>query len=76
MAGREKWNQAMVDTIISCTTCELCNMRCSTSLPIEQSWLALRGKLIHEDGRMTFPPFEMMVVVPARASGSAMAGCT
>jgi len=61
MAGREKWNQAMVDTIISCTTCELCNMRCSTSLPIEQSWLALRGKLIQEDGRMTFPPFEMMV---------------
>jgi len=61
MAGREKWNQAMVDTIISCTTCELCNMRCSTSLPIEQSWLALRGKLIQDDGRMTFPPFEMMV---------------
>jgi Fe-S oxidoreductase len=66
MAGREKWNQAMVDTIISCTTCELCNMRCSTSLPIEQSWLALRGKLIHEDGRMTFPPFEMMVAALER----------
>jgi Fe-S oxidoreductase/FAD/FMN-containing dehydrogenase len=60
MAGREKWDQAMVDTVIGCTTCELCNRRCSTSLPIEQSWMTLRGKLVQDDGRMTFPPFEMM----------------
>jgi len=60
MEGREKWNQFMVDTIIACTTCELCNHRCSAALPIEQSWLKLRGKLIHEEKRMTFPPFEMM----------------
>ena len=60
MEGREEWDQFMVDTILSCTTCELCNLRCSASLPIEPSWMKLRGKLIQEDKRMTFPPFEMM----------------
>ena len=60
MEGREKWDQFMVDTIVVCTTCELCNLRCSASLPIEPSWMKLRGKLIDEDKRMTFPPFEMM----------------
>ncbi len=61
MEGREHWNQQMVDTFLACTTCELCNLRCSESLPIEPAWLKLRGKLVHEDKRMTFPPFEMMV---------------
>jgi Fe-S oxidoreductase/FAD/FMN-containing dehydrogenase len=60
MEGREEWNQFMVDTILACTTCELCNLRCSASLPIEPSWMKLRGKLINEDKKMTFPPFEMM----------------
>ena len=60
MEGRENWDQFMVDTILACTTCELCNLRCSASLPIEPSWMKLRGKLIHEDKKMTFPPFEMM----------------
>jgi Fe-S oxidoreductase/FAD/FMN-containing dehydrogenase len=60
MEGREQWNQFMVDTILVCTTCEFCNLRCSAALPIEPSWMKLRGKLIHEDKRMTFPPFEMM----------------
>lgn len=60
MEGRENWNQAMVDTILVCTTCELCNTRCSASLPIEQSWMKLRGILVHEEKRMTFPPFEIM----------------
>jgi len=60
LEGREEWNQFMVDSIVSCTTCELCNKRCSVSLPIEPSWLKLRGKLIQEEKRMTFPPFEMM----------------
>jgi Fe-S oxidoreductase len=50
----------MVDTILVCTTCELCNIRCSAALPIEPSWMKLRGQLIHEEKRMTFPPFEMM----------------
>jgi len=58
--GREKWNQKIVDTFLVCTTCELCNLRCSAALPIEPSWMKLRGKLIYEDKKMTFPPFEMM----------------
>ncbi|MFC1894029.1 FAD-binding and (Fe-S)-binding domain-containing protein [Chloroflexota bacterium] len=60
MEGREKWDQFMVGTILACTTCELCNLRCSASLPIEPSWMKLRGKLIDEDKKMTIPPFEMM----------------
>ncbi len=60
LEGREEWNQPMIDTFLVCTTCELCNDRCSAALPIEPSWMKLRGKLIHEDKRMTFPPFEMM----------------
>ncbi len=60
MEGREEWNQAVVDTFLVCTTCELCNLRCSAALPIEPSWMKLRGKLIHEEKKMTFPPFEMM----------------
>jgi Fe-S oxidoreductase/FAD/FMN-containing dehydrogenase len=60
MEGRAEWDQKIVDTILVCTTCELCNARCSAALPIEPSWMALRGKLIHEKKMMTFPPFEMM----------------
>ncbi len=60
MEGREKWDQFMVDTILVCTTCELCNLRCSAALPIEPSWMKLRGQLIQEEKRMTIPPFEMM----------------
>ena len=60
MEGREEWDQFMVDTILVCTTCELCNLRCSASLPIEPSWMKLRGILIDEDKKMTIPPFEMM----------------
>lgn len=60
MEGREEWNQFMVDTILVCTTCELCDFRCSAALPIESSWMKLRGILIDEEKRMTFPPFEMM----------------
>jgi Fe-S oxidoreductase/FAD/FMN-containing dehydrogenase len=60
MEGREDWNQRMVDTILVCTTCELCNLRCSASLPIEPSWMKLRGLLVNEKKEMTFPTFEMM----------------
>ena len=66
MEGREKWNQSMVDTFLVCTTCELCNLRCSAALPIEPSWMKLRGKLIDDEKRMTFPPFEMMSAALAR----------
>jgi Fe-S oxidoreductase len=60
MEGRAEWDQKMVDTVISCTTCELCDHRCSENLPIEPSWMKLRGRLVGEDKKMTFPPFEMM----------------
>jgi Fe-S oxidoreductase/FAD/FMN-containing dehydrogenase len=60
LEGRVKWDQQQVDTFLVCTTCELCNKRCSADLPIEQSWMKLRGKLVQDDRQMTFPPFEMM----------------
>ncbi len=73
MEGREEWDQFMVDTILACTTCELCNLRCSTALPIESSWMKLRGQLVQEKGRMTFPPFEMMTAA-LRKEGDIWAG--
>jgi len=73
MEGQVDWDQRMVDTFMVCTTCELCNLRCSASLPIEPSWMKLRGKLIHEDKRMTFPPFEMMAEA-VTAEGNIWAG--
>jgi Fe-S oxidoreductase/FAD/FMN-containing dehydrogenase len=73
MEGREKWNQFMVDTILVCTTCEFCNLRCSAALPIESSWMKLRGKLVHKEGWMTFPPFEMMSAA-LKAEGNIWAG--
>ncbi len=60
MEGRQKWDQAVVDSFLVCTTCELCDRVCSASLPVEPSWMKLRGKLIHEEKKMTFPPFVMM----------------
>ena len=73
MEGRADWDQKMVDTIMVCTTCELCNLRCSASLPIEPSWMTLRGKLIHEDKKMTFPAFEMMAEA-LKSEGNIWAG--
>ncbi len=73
MEGKVKWDQFMVDTFLVCTTCELCNLRCSAVLPIEPSWMTLRGKLVHEDKKMTFPPFEMMAAA-VEAEGNIWAG--
>ena len=73
LEGREKWDQFMVDSFIACTTCELCNLRCSANLPIEPSWMKMRGKLIDTDKRMTFPPFEMMAAA-LRKEGDIWAG--
>ena len=73
MEGRVKWNQKMIDTFLVCTTCELCNNRCSAALPIEPSWMKLRGKLINEKKEMTFPPFEMMAAA-LTAQGNIWAG--
>jgi Fe-S oxidoreductase/FAD/FMN-containing dehydrogenase len=73
MEGREKWDQFMVDTMLVCTTCELCNLRCSAALPIEPSWMKLRGQLIDEKKEMTFPPFEIMAA-SVRKEGDIWAG--
>ena len=73
MKGHVKWNQFMVDSILACTTCELCNYRCSVDLPIEPSWMKLRGQLVHEQGKMTFPPFEIMAAA-TRKEGDIWAG--
>jgi len=73
LEGRAQWNQFIVDTFLVCTTCELCNLRCSASLPIESSWMKLRGKLVHEDKQMTFPPFEIMAAA-LRSQGDIWAG--
>ena len=58
--GREKWCQYMVDAFLACTTCEICNIKCSVNLPIEPSWMKMRGHMIQEKNKMTIPPFEMM----------------
>ncbi|MBK5211618.1 MAG: FAD-binding oxidoreductase [Coriobacteriia bacterium] len=60
MAGKEKWDRKAIDTMLLCTTCEVCNERCQLQIPIEHNWTTMRGKLIHEDKNGTFPPFEMM----------------
>ncbi len=73
LEGREKWDQRMVDTFLVCTTCEICDLRCSAALPIEPSWMKLRGALIERDGKMTFPPFEMMAAALS-AEGDIWAG--
>jgi Fe-S oxidoreductase/FAD/FMN-containing dehydrogenase len=73
MEGKADWNQTMVDNVLACTTCELCNRRCSASLPIEESWMKLRGQLIQTEKRMTIPPFEMMSAA-LRKEGDIWAG--
>lgn len=73
LEGRAKWTQEQIDTFLVCTTCELCNLRCSAALPIEPSWMKLRGKLINQEKRMTFPPFEMMAEA-LRSEGNIWAG--
>ena len=60
IAGREKWDRKAVDTILVCTTCEVCNTRCQLQLPIEHNWMEMRGKLINDEKRGTFPAFEMI----------------
>ena len=60
MEGREKFDRTAVDTFLVCTTCEVCNTRCQLQIPIEHNWMAMRGKLVQDEKRGTFPPFEMI----------------
>jgi hypothetical protein len=45
----------MVDTFWSAPL-RAVQLRCSAVLPIEPSWMKLRGQLIHEEQKMTFRP--------------------
>ncbi len=73
LEGKEEMSQMMVDSFLACTTCELCNLRCPEALPIEPSWMKLRGQLVQTEKRMTFPPFEIMSAA-LRAEGDIWAG--
>ena len=60
MSGRDEWDEDMVRSILSCTTCEACHRVCSAALPIEAAWMTLRTLLVSEQGRETFQLFETM----------------
>jgi Fe-S oxidoreductase len=69
MEGREEYDKDAVTTALICTTCERCNVNCCLGLPIEPSWMKMRGKLVTEpdteemmvdQDKMTFPPFYVM----------------
>jgi Fe-S oxidoreductase/FAD/FMN-containing dehydrogenase len=60
MAGKQKWDRKAIGTFLVCTTCEVCTTRCQLQLPVEHNWMEMRGKLINEEKRGTFAPFEMM----------------
>ncbi|MDD4498178.1 MAG: FAD-binding and (Fe-S)-binding domain-containing protein, partial [Methanosarcinaceae archaeon] len=60
LAGREKLDQRQTNTFLACTTCQMCDSRCELDMPIEHAWMTLRGILVDEEKKMTFPPFEIM----------------
>lgn len=60
LAGREILDQRQTNTFLACTTCQMCDARCELDMPIEDAWMTMRGKLIEEKKKMTFPPFEIM----------------
>lgn len=60
LAGREKLDQRQTNTFLGCTTCQMCDSRCELDMPIEHAWMTMRGKLVEEKKKMTFPPFEIM----------------
>lgn len=60
LEGREKFDQNMVTSFMTCTTCERCDVACQLDLPVEPGWMTMRDELIGERKLMTIPPFEMM----------------
>ena len=60
LEGREEITPEWVDKFLLCTTCEKCETVCPLNLPIEPAWGTMRGALIQDQHKMTFPPFEMM----------------
>lgn len=73
LEGREELSQEWVEKFLLCTTCEKCDMVCPLDLPVEPAWGQMRGALIQDQGRMTFPPFEMMAA-SMRKEGNIWAG--
>lgn len=73
LEGREELTQEWVEKFLLCTTCEKCDMVCPLDLPVEPAWGQMRGALIQDQGRMTFPPFEMMAA-SMRKEGNIWAG--
>ncbi len=60
MQGQADFTQEWVNKFMACTTCERCDVECPLELPIEPSWMDMRGTLIQEQGHLTLPPFEIM----------------
>ncbi len=60
LAGREKLDQRQTNTFLACTTCQMCDSRCELDMPIEHAWMTMRNKLVGEEKKMAFPPFEIM----------------
>ncbi len=58
--GETQLSQRDVDTFLACTTCEICNEKCQLDLPIEPSWMKLRGQLVQDEGFRSLPAFHIM----------------
>ncbi|HEX3011988.1 MAG TPA: FAD-binding and (Fe-S)-binding domain-containing protein, partial [Syntrophomonadaceae bacterium] len=58
--GETNITQQDVSTFLACTTCDLCRDNCQLELPIEPSWLKLRGQLVHDEGFHSLPAFHIM----------------
>lgn len=58
--GREDFDAHAVHTFLVCTTCEVCDTRCQLNLPIQDSWMTMRGELVNRQKRGTLPAFEIM----------------
>ncbi len=60
MEGRAQLTPTWVNNFLACTTCEMCNVKCPLELPNEPSWMKMRGEIVSNQDKLTFPPFEIM----------------
>jgi len=58
--GETTLTQADTIDFLKCTTCETCMEKCQLELPIEPSWLKLRGNLVQDKGFHSLPAFHIM----------------
>ena len=58
--GETSLTQADALDFLKCTTCERCMEKCQLELPIEPSFLKLRGQLIQKEGFHSLPAFHIM----------------